>query len=64
MDTTVDIHNAFGLNWVAPSIGFGQFYFYEKNGVVHCDNENMSKAFIKTVLCRLVDECELTDPHE
>jgi archaellum biogenesis ATPase FlaH len=29
--------------------------------VVYCDNECMSKEFIKQVLCDMVDNCVLTD---
>ena len=51
-----------GFNWTAEGIGFGQLYFYTKNGVVYCDNELMGKEFIKKMLCQMVDECVLTCP--
>ena len=51
-----------GFNWGAEGIGFGQLYFYTKDDVVYCDNELMSKEFIKKVLCNMVDECVLTCP--
>jgi hypothetical protein len=61
MDDSVDLHDKFGIDWSIKGVGFGQFYFYEKDGVMYCDNEIMSKNFIKMVLCKMVDRCELTD---
>ena len=55
--------NNFGLNWGEAGIGFGQFHFHTdtETGTVYCDNECMSKDFIKKMLCQMVDDCELTD---
>jgi hypothetical protein len=64
MDNHVDLHSKFGIDWSVTGIGFGQFYFYEEDGGIYCDNESMSKNFIKMVLCQLVDQCELTDPRD
>jgi hypothetical protein len=50
------------VGWSARGIGFGSFYFYPKDGKLHCDNECMSKEFIKRMLCLMVDQCELDDP--
>jgi hypothetical protein len=62
MDDGVSLHKRFGFDWSAKGIGFGQFYFYQdKYGVIHCDNECMSKEFIKRILCSMVDQCELAD---
>lgn len=54
-----------GFRWSASGIGFGQVYFRydEDRDVIYCDNEMMSKEFIKRILCRMVDECELADPR-
>ena len=49
------------LNWSAKGMGFGQFYFYNKDGKLHCDNEMMSREFIKKMLCQMVDDCVLDD---
>jgi len=61
---TVTLHDNFGLNWSSKGIGFGQFYFYNKDGKIFCSNEFMSKDFIKKVLCQMIDECELEDQRE
>lgn len=52
------------FNWSAKGVGFGQFYFYIKNDKVHCENECMSKEFVKKMLCQMVDDCVLDDPRE
>jgi len=50
------------FTWIGPR-GFGEFHFYidRKNGKVYCDNELMSKKFIKDLLCDMVDGCILTE---
>jgi hypothetical protein len=58
---SVDLSNEFTIEWAAKNVGFGQFKFYTKDDVVYCDNECMSKEFIKQVLCDMVDNCVLTD---
>jgi hypothetical protein len=50
---------AIALAWSAKGIGFGQVVFYEQNGKLMCDNELMSKEFIKRMLCKMVDDCEM-----
>lgn len=56
-------HGAFGLNWTAKGIGFGQMYFRvdTKDGYVHCSNEYMGREFLKRMLCAMVDNCVLDD---
>lgn len=61
---SVDLHNDFGLNWSAKGVGFGQFYFYNKDEKLYCSNEFMDKDFIKRVLCQMVDQCELEYKRE
>lgn len=62
LEDGVSLHKPFSLDWSLKGIGFGQFYFYEKEGRIYCDNECMSKESIKRVLSAMVDQCELTDP--
>jgi hypothetical protein len=62
LEDGVALHKSFSLDWSLKGIGFGQFYFYEKDGKIYCDNERMSKESIKRVMCAMVDQCELTDP--
>ena len=52
--------DAIQFNWHAKGIGFGSMYFYQgEDGKVHCDNEMMGKAFLKNMLCKMVDDCVL-----
>jgi len=52
------------FQWSAKGVGFGGFYFYTEDGKpqVYCANECMSKEFIKKMLCKMVDDCVLTEP--
>ena len=61
LEDGVSLHGSFRFDWTLKGIGFGQFYFYEKDGKVYCNNEYMSKEYIKRALCAMVDQCELTD---
>lgn len=56
--------NAVSFNWSAKGTGFGEFYFYEKDGKLMCSNELKSKEFIKLMLCKMVDDCTLDDPRD
>ena len=50
------------LEWGRPGIGFGQIIIYEDaHGNLKCENEGMSKDFIKQVLTDLVDQVEFND---
>lgn len=50
------------VSWAANYVGFGQLVFRtDGQGRVHCDNECMSREFIKQVLCKLVDDMVLED---
>src|SRR5271165_6110999 len=64
MEDSCDPHDRVGFDWSAKGIGFGQMYFYvdKKDGYVHCDNERMSRAFLKETLCKMVDNCVLDEP--
>lgn len=61
LDNSVDLHNEFSVSWTIKGKGFGQFYFYEKDGVIHISNECTSKEFIKQVLAQMVDQAVLED---
>lgn len=52
-----------GFSWTKEGFGFGQmvFVYDEKTGKLHCDNEMMSKDFLKEMLCAMVDNCILND---
>ena len=50
---------SFLVQWETVSAGFGTTTFYIKKGKVHCDNETMSRNFLKTVLNKLVDDAIL-----
>lgn len=47
--------------WALDGVGFGELYFYVQDGKIYCDNETMDKEFIKKMLCKMVDDCILTD---
>ena len=49
------------FQWGLPGTGFGNIVFYTKDGELRCDNECMSKKFIKERLCKMVDDCILDD---
>lgn len=51
----------FEVKWRAEGFGFGLLTFNLKNGRLICDNEGMSREFIKRVLNYIVDQCELVD---
>ena len=56
------------VGWSAKGIGFGSFYFFEKkddDGEIrlYCDNECMSREFIKKMLCVMVDEAIMLDEN-
>lgn len=53
--------NGFDIAWETKRAGFGHVCFtMTKDGLV-CENEMMSRAFIKRVLCKLVDDAKLVD---
>jgi hypothetical protein len=49
------------FSWSHQNIGFGELYFYIEDGELYCDNEMMSKEFVKKLLCQMVDECTFTE---
>ena len=62
-ETYCEPDGAGGYSWSKEGVGFGQFYFYKKDGKLMCSNELMSKEFIKEMLCHMVDSCELDCPR-
>lgn len=54
------------FEWCAKGVGFGGMYFYfdEKDGYVHCENEIMGREFLKKMLCLMVDNCVLDCPGQ
>jgi len=59
------INNPFKILWSVKKFGFGEFAFYEdEQGELYCDNEYMSKDFIKKCLTAFVDKCKLTSDNE
>jgi len=56
--TYIDIEDDFTVLWGREECGWGEFTFFPKEGEIHCDNECMSKEFLKETLCELVDRSE------
>jgi hypothetical protein len=57
-------HNKGGfiVRWGTKSAGFGEMSVWvKKDGTLRCDNEGMSRKFLKEVLALLVDNCNLDD---
>jgi len=56
-------HNYF--SWSAKGFGFGGFHFYtkENDDTIYCENEMMSKEFVKKMLCHMVDNAVMDDPN-
>jgi hypothetical protein len=52
----------FSVAWSVKGIGYGEFSFWVKDGKLRCDNECMSKDFIKLILGKLVDDAILVNP--
>lgn len=62
--TCVRVPDPIAIQWNEKGTGFGEIVFYEKDGKIHCDNEMMSKDFIRYILLKLVDDAVLTEPVE
>lgn len=65
-EDTCEPHRHVGFSWSAKGLGFGQMTFHvdDADGYVHCGNEIMSRAFLKEMLCKMVDNCVLDEPNE
>ena len=55
------IDDSFALCWQTASAGFGEVTFQRDGDRIVCDNEAMSRAFLKEVLCKLVDTAVMVD---
>lgn len=49
------------FNWKAQGIGFGQLNISDLDGGFNIQNEGMSRRFLKSVLCSVVDDANLDD---
>lgn len=49
------------IQWGREKLGFGEIVFFYEGDKLMCDNEMMSKEFIKQVLNDFVDEAECLD---
>ena len=60
---TNTISNGFTLFWRKQGVGFGNAVFYvnKDTGQILCDNEYMSKEFIKEMLCEMIDGAIFTE---
>ena len=58
LDDEVTLYEPIVINWSVKKVGFGEIRFWEKDGKIICDNEGMSKEFIKKILNSLVDKSE------
>lgn len=58
------IYHPVTVKWTAKGTGFGEFTFYSVDGKLHCQNEMMSKDFIKLMLCLIVDKAILDDSEK
>lgn len=51
--------SCFRIAWATESAGFGSVTFYLDEGNLHCDNEAMSRRFLKDVMSKLIDTATL-----
>ena len=49
------------IAWSKPGVGFGEMIFYFEDGKLHCENETMSREFLKERLCAMVDNAIMDD---
>jgi hypothetical protein len=58
-------YGGFVIRWGTKSAGFGEISIAkDKDGILRCDNERMSREFVKSVLACLVDSCKFYDEEE
>ncbi len=60
-DNKITLPQPVHIQFSIKGFGFGELYFHEKDNVIHCENECMSKDRIKQILSQMVDECVLVD---
>jgi hypothetical protein len=56
-----DLYRPIEICWSEKGRGFGQYTFWQEDGKIYCQNECDSKASIKRVLCRMVDNAIFED---
>lgn len=56
-----DRGTGFTIAWQTKGAGFGETSVLFKDGELHCDNECMSRDFIRRVFDKLVDSMTLKD---
>jgi hypothetical protein len=61
---TPSVYHPITVHWSMKGTGFGEFTFYLVDGKLHCQNEMMSRDFIKVMLCLLVDKAILDDSEK
>lgn len=49
------------VEWSRSGVGFGSVTFYKRDGKLYCDNECMSREFVRKVMTDLVDSAEFID---
>jgi hypothetical protein len=55
----------FTFAWTAVGVGSGETTFYMgRDGVMHCDNEQMSREFMGQVLARFLDGVKMDQGEE
>jgi len=59
-DPIPSLYHPVVINWIVKDCGFGEIKFYQDGDKIYCDNELMSKDFIKAILCLIVDKAILT----
>lgn len=61
-ENKITLHESVHIGFSVKGFGFGELQFYETDdGIIHCNNECMSKERIKQILSLMVDECVLAD---
>ena len=58
---SVCIEKPFCIHWQDIKKGFGEFWFYEKDGKIHCDNEMMSPKYVEKIMRVLVAQSVMRD---
>lgn len=54
-------YSAFAIHWSEKGRGFGSYTFWMEDGKIYCDNECDSRATIKRILSKMVDQAILSD---
>lgn len=60
-ENKIDLYSDIDISFSRTGFGFGQLRFYQKDDIIYCDNECMTKDTVKKILAQMVDECVLLD---